>query len=169
MWRILPVIAVCLLSGCAARAQNSPTGEDSAVDRVWDLPKHPPITRDLPVLQYPDSAIRQGFEGRVLVGFDITPTGRTARVSIIWSENSVFDAWSLEFVRRIRFIVPADWNSSGALTRWRFGLVYCLHPGGQSDEFAIPVVETVTTVSSRLRGAPVRSNPGPGASRLCAQ
>jgi hypothetical protein len=64
--------------------------------------------------------------------------------------------------------VCSHWNVSGAFVRWRLGFVYCLAHSGQSDEFAIPVVTTVTVKGSRLPGAPVRSQPGPGGCKLCA-
>jgi TonB family protein len=121
-----------------------------------------------------------GVEGRALVGFDIAPTGRTTHVSIIWSENQVFESTAVEFVREIRYTVPPDWASSGALRRWRLGFVWRLFPSAsaaraaaeagprcQSDKFAIPVAETVVITGSRLRGARGELVPPPSSKGDC--
>jgi TonB family protein len=116
---------------------------------------------------YPVQARRAGLEGRVLVAFNVTPAGQATNASIIWSEESIFEAPSLGFLARTHFKVPADWPGSALSPRIRVGFVFCLKPSGQSSDFAMPV-EIITVTGSRLNGAPVRSKPSRGASGPCA-
>lgn len=143
----------------------------AGADTGWELPKLPAYSisdaaknRDW----YPLPARWNGLEGRVLVGFDIGSDGRTKNISVIWAEDQVFAANTVQLLSVVRYHVPPDWASSGARRRWRLGFVYCLVPSGQSDEFAIPV-EKVTVSGSRLSGRPVLTKPAVGASGSCAQ
>jgi len=111
---------------------------------------------------YGAKAKRLGIEGRVLVAFDVTAKGAAKNISILWSENDLLAAQTTRFLSAVRFDVPRDWQTTGALRRWRLGFVYRLSPSGQpqpsrqSDEFAIPV-EIIGITGSRLRSP--RSGP----------
>jgi TonB family protein len=152
-----------LLVGAGCGAAITGTSEDSA----WEIPKLPhakyPIDRDW----YPTSARREGLEGRVLLGFDIMATGLTHNVSVIWSDNPVFESSAVSLLKAAKFTLPSDWTSSDALHRWRVGLVFCLFPSGQPDQFAIPV-EKIYITGSRLPGAPVRTAPRPNSNGSCS-
>jgi TonB family protein len=68
-------------------------------------------TSDFPGNQefYPDSARREGLEGRVIVGCDIGSDGHTRKVSLIWSERgqrSVLAASAVRMVSTMRFKGP---------------------------------------------------------------
>jgi TonB family protein len=116
---------------------------------------------------YPPAALRDGVEGRVLIGFDITPAGLTKNVSLIWGENGTLNAMAVRVVTNYHFAVPSGWETTGALQRWRLGFVYCIPPSSQSDEFAVGPAGKVYIRGARLPGAPVRNKPEPGASSVC--
>jgi TonB family protein len=157
-------VAVLLVgAGCGAAIPG--TNEDSA----WAIPKlpHAEYSVDRDRDWYPTSARREGLEGRVLLGFDIMATGLAHNVSVIWSENRVFESSAVSLLKAAKFTLPSDWTSSDALRRWRVGFVFCLLPSGQSDQFAIPV-EKIYITGSRLRGAPVRTTPRPNSNGSCS-
>jgi len=137
-------------------------GATNADASAWEQPNLPGRKVDMSRDWYPDAAKRLGLEGRVLLGFDMKADGRAKNISVIWSENSAFEASAVEMLKSVRFTVPANWKTADASRRWRMGLVYRLYPScrsDQSDQFAIPVDKVVIT-GSRLAGAPVRSGSG---------
>lgn len=159
--------AVWALTAAVVRADpQEPThvaqaaGVDDVASHAWDLPQLPRYTSGVAREWYPDAARGRDAEGRVLLGFDITDDGRAANVSVIWSENRMFDSSAVGLVRSVHFKVPTDWARTGALTRWRLGVVYRLSPGScQSDAFAIPVQKVYITGSrlGRIVTAPLAS------------
>jgi len=134
----------------------------------WELPKLPHVQLETNRDWFPAAAKRMGLEGRVLVGFDITAQGRVTNISVIWSENSVFDSSAVEMLKGARFSVPSDWANGGALRRWRVGFVFRQSPGCQSAEFAIPV-EPVVITGSRVTGAPPRPGSRPNSDGSCTK
>lgn len=154
-------IAVLLL-GASCGATVTSTGDDSA----WEIPKLPHAKYQSNHDWYPTSARREGLEGRVLVGFDIVATGLVRNVSVIWSEDPVFESSAVSLLKGAKFTLPGDWSGSDALRRWRLGFVYCLFPSGQPDQFAIPA-EKIYITGSRLPGAPVRTVPKPNSRGSC--
>jgi TonB family protein len=161
--RVLVVLSIVPVLACVQAAvdptEPQPAGSTSqgtttdAQTSAWELPK-------LPLYQllshqdwYPLAARQAGLEGRVLVGFDITADGHIRNISVIWSENRVFESSAVALLKNARFTLPADWASTATSRRWRLGFVYRLAPGTcQSDQFAIPV-EKVFVTGSRLTGA----------------
>jgi TonB family protein len=138
----------------SANTPPTPTDRDSG---GWEIPKLPHAFQPENDREwFPPKARRMGMEGRVLVAFDITARGRAEHISVIWSESEIFESSAVNMLESTRFNVPSDWSENGAWKRWRMGFVYRLSPGCQSDQFAIPVAETVTITGSRLSGAPVR-------------
>jgi len=117
---------------------------------------------------YGATAKRQGLEGRVLVAFNITTEGQAKNVSVVWTEDSVLAANTLQLLKAVRFKVPPDWGTADIWRRWQVGFVYRLCPSGQSGEFAIPV-EPIYITGSRLPGAPVHTVPISRESDACAQ
>jgi TonB family protein len=135
------------------------------------------VNRKLPQFQfvmskgqdwYGATAKRQGLEGRVLVAFNITTDGQAKDVSVIWTEDSVLGANTLQLMKAIRFKMPPDWGPADVWRRWQVGFVYRLCPSGQPGEFAIPV-EPIYITGSRLPGAPVRTMPVTKESDACTQ
>ncbi|HUN25259.1 MAG TPA: TonB family protein [Steroidobacteraceae bacterium] len=161
MRMFVQAIAVLLVGAYCAAAPSSPS-----VDSAWQLPKLPhgnyPVDREW----YPTLARQEGMEGTVLVGFDISDKGLPQNVSVIWSENPVFESSAVSFLEAAQFTLPSNWSRSDALRRWRLGFVYCLDPSGQSDQFAIPV-EKIYIIGSRLPKAPVRTVPRPNSHGSC--
>jgi len=61
-----------------------------------------PVVREEP--RYPESALRRGIEGRVLVSFTITENGLVENARVIAAEpKNIFDAAALKAVRRWRY------------------------------------------------------------------
>jgi TonB family protein len=118
----------------------------------WDLQHWPPAYPEADRVWYPVKAIRLELEGRVLIGFDIGADGHTKNIAVIWSETPAFDSIAMEMLKETRFTVPANWARTGALTRWRAGIVFRLVPSCQSDQFAVPVTKILVT-EPRLPGA----------------
>jgi TonB family protein len=52
---------------------------------------------------YPELARKNGLEGTVAVKFIVEPDGRTSRIEIVKSDDSVFDQSALDAVRQTRF------------------------------------------------------------------
>jgi TonB family protein len=138
-----------------------------ADDGTGEQPALPRIESSGSLDFYPPAALSDGIEGRVLIGFDITPAGHTKNVSLIWGENGILNAMALRVVTNYHFAVPADWERTGALQRWRLGFVYCIPPSSQSDEFAVAPGGKVYIRGARLPGATVRNKPDPKASSIC--
>jgi TonB family protein len=159
--------AVCALAILQAHADPIEPSADTpaalatkAETSGWEVPALPHFQAAFGQDWFPVVAKRMGLEGRVLVGFDIDARGRAKNISVIWSENTVFESSAVEILKGARFSLPSDWANSGASRRWRLGFVYRLFPAScQSDQFAIPVEKVVIT-GSRLTGAPVRSGSG---------
>jgi TonB family protein len=133
MRRLYAALLVTLLSAGSARAL--------ADEANWEQPRLPAVAWGRNT--YPPEAMRDTRQGRVLVAFDITPTGATRNVSILWAEDDVFREPALRMVANARFKVPDDWSATGARRRWRVGVVYRLDVPMlsqlQSDRFAVPV------------------------------
>jgi TonB family protein len=161
--RVPVVLSIVSVLACVQAAADptepqppASTPQETTTDAqtsAWGLPK-------LPLYQllshqdwYPLAAREASLEGRVLVGFDITADGHVRNISVIWSENGVFESSAVALLKSARFTLPADWASTATSRRWRLGFVYRLAPDTcQSDQFAIPV-EKILITGSRLSGA----------------
>lgn len=87
---------------------------------------------------YPPVARRRGLQGRVLVEFTISPTGRVNDPPTVLAaepENAaVLQDGALMYMRAVRFAVPADWQAAGGPSRkFRFSFVFLLRPCRQND------------------------------------
>ena len=126
--------------------------EPKEPDSGWAQPKMPAVKLSTQEHFYPDAARVHDIQGRVLVAFDITPAGFAKNISILWAEHEVFRKSAIHMLESAHFVVPNDWVATGALRRWRAGVVYRLvspaPPQSQSDEFAIPVEKVYVTASS---------------------
>jgi TonB family protein len=145
------VIAILTLVLGIANASIAAEAGDAEWDG-WAPPKLPHFTFPNESF-YPVEALRRGVEGRVLVGFDITTDGKAKNISVIWAEDQRLADAAQHMMSTSRFDVPADWASSGAWQRWRAGFVFCMVPGKQSGEFAIPV-DIITVRGSRTPNYP---------------
>lgn len=148
-------------------ADTREAGGADADASAWELPTLPGFKPDNSRDWYPAAAKRLGLEGRVLLGFDIKADGSPKNISVIWSENSFFEASAMEMLKAVRFTLPANWASSNASRRWRLGFVYRLYRSCQSDQFAIPVEKVVIT-GYRQTGAPVRPSSRASSDGACA-
>ena len=61
--------------------------QDSAAARQPPLPK----MKSSKGLYYPDAAKRVGAEGKVIIGFDIAANGRATDISLISSDDKIFE------------------------------------------------------------------------------
>jgi TonB family protein len=159
--RLLPTLLIILASVSALSADEPVVESDP-----FQLPKLPKVDFSQNMAWYPDRARVAGLEGRALVAFDITPVGSARRISILWTEDALLASAAVQMLSKAHFKVPVDWQTSGALRRWRLGFIYCLPPSSQSEEFGVPV-ETVLITGSRLPGAPQRHAPDPNVKSRC--
>lgn len=145
----------------SAAAANEPTPATRA--------RLPPAKGIDNVLYYQEQARRAGREGRVELEFDIGADGKANHVAVLLADDRLLARDARELLRAIRFDVPSDWQSSGlGSTRYRLGMVYCLPPSGQNEQFAEDVSKMIIT-AARVPGAPVRHPVRPGAYGRCAQ
>lgn len=132
-------------------------------------PKLPPARSIDAVLYYPAEARRLGREGRVELEFNIDADGRADHVAVLLADDKALAGDARTLLSAVRFDVPSDWRASGLeALRYRLGMVYCLPPSGQSEQFPEPVSRMIIT-ATRRPGAPVKHPLSPGASGRCAQ
>lgn len=101
-----------------------------------------PITRHMVDAFYPSPARRLSQEGRALVAFKVSSTGRAVDIRVSAAEpKGVFDKAAIAFMRAVEFDVPGDWEPSGGAHReLTFALVFRLQPcpGAQPREKLVP-------------------------------
>ncbi|MBS0364885.1 MAG: energy transducer TonB [Proteobacteria bacterium] len=141
---------IALLSISAFVANPLSADEAKEVEPAWAQPKMPAVIFPPGMVDwYPPVARRCNIQGRVLVGFDVTPAGVVKKTSIIWAEDEIFSESTIRGFASLRFAVPDDWATTGAWRRWRAGVVYRLAPSAHiqapSYEFAIPVESIYVT------------------------
>jgi hypothetical protein len=83
---------------------------------------------------YPSASVRLCEQGRGLVEFAISPTGRATDVSDVSSQVDKWTLWparledaALRYVRALEFDVPSDWEAS-AKRRYRFSFIFLVRP-----------------------------------------
>jgi TonB family protein len=138
---------------------------DSAATKPPPLPKLKSVGKGV---AYPDAAKRVGVEGKVIIGFDIAADGRAINISLVSSDDTVFEKPAMELLRSATFELPK--RADGAIiheTRYRAGFVFCLPPSSLDDNFPMPVIPIVIS-STRMRGSPIRNPPPAGATGQCA-
>lgn len=132
-------------------------------------PKLPPAKGIDNVLYYQEEARRSGREGRVELEFNIGADGKANHVAVLLADDQGLVRDARELLRAIRFDVPSDWPTLGlGSTRYRLGMVYCLPPSGQNEQFPEAISKMIIT-AARVPGAPVRHPVRPGAYGRCAQ
>lgn len=87
---------------------------------------------------YPPAARRRGLQGRVLVEFTISPTGRVDDPPTVLAaepeNDTVLPEGALMYMRAARFAVPADWQAAGGPSRkFRCSFVFLLRPCREND------------------------------------
>lgn len=120
-------------------------------------------------LAYPDAAKRLGAEGKVILGFDIAADGRATNISLVSSDDPIFEKPAMDLLKVATFELSKAEN--GELiheTRYRLGLVFCLPPSSLDDTFPMRVIPIVVS-STRIRGSPIRNPPARGAVGQCAR
>jgi len=132
-------------------------------------PKLPPAKSIDNVLYYQEQARRLGREGRVELEFNIGADGKANHVAVLLADDQMLARDARKLLGAIRFDVPNGWQASGLDSlRYRLGMVYCLPPSGQSEQFP-EEVSKLTITAARVPGAPVRHPVHPGADGRCAQ
>ena len=140
----------------------------NAPDRMV-RPKLPPAKSIGAVLYYHAEALRSGREGRVELEFNIGTDGKPNRITVLLADDKALARDAQELLDGILFDVSSNWSALGLESvRYRLGMVYCLPPSGQSEQFP-EVVSTMIITAARIPGSPVRHPVHPGASGRCAQ
>jgi hypothetical protein len=103
----------------------------------------------------------------VLVAFDIVKDGRVANLSIIFSDDGVFENTVKEYMSGLRFDVPSDWATSQShYERYHIGFVFCIPPSSFVETFGI-AASPVTISTNRIPGSPIRNPPAAEATGPC--
>jgi hypothetical protein len=132
-------------------------------------PRLPPAKRIDGGLYYHSEARRLGREGRVEFEFNIAGNGRANHVTVLLTDDHALAPDARELLEAIHFDVPADWQTSGlGAMRYRLGMVFCLPPSGQTEQFP-EAVSTMIITAARIPGSPIRHPVPPGAYGRCAQ
>jgi TonB family protein len=91
-----------------------------------DGQKLPELINHGPGVYYPEPAKRRSAEGRVLIGFKISPAGRVVDQRIVKAEpKRLFEKTSMDELGSWTFAVPKDWNTQRELT---ITFIYVLAP-----------------------------------------
>jgi len=114
----------CVIVGMAMFLSASLTHADEV-----RLPM-PAITVELNKTPYPDAALKNQLQGRVLVAFNISKRGRAEEENVVEAEpQDVFEKSALDLVKKVKFSVPDNWEqAAGPLQRYRLSVVYKLYP-----------------------------------------
>jgi TonB family protein len=121
------------------------------------------------VIYYPETAKRAGLEGKVIVAFDIVAGGRVANLSVIFSDDGVFENTAKEYMSGLRVDIPSDWAKfQGHYERYHTGFVFCIPPSSLVETFGI-AAWPVTISTNRIPGSPIRNPPAVGATGSCAR
>lgn len=108
----LPFFLVfCFVFCTAGYAQNEVVGENSKLGKLDQKPTYP---SGLPAMStfiksnmvYPDSALNQSIQGKVLVKFVIDTTGSVAEATIVTSVHPLLDNEALRVVRLMNGWTP---------------------------------------------------------------
>jgi TonB family protein len=154
------LVAIAMIHSSRGVADESP----GAVSEKQILP---PLKSSKDIY-YPEPAKRVGLEGKVLVAFDIVTGGRVANVSVLFSDDRVFENTAKEYVSGLRFDVPGDWaKSQSHYERYHIGFVFCIPPSSLVESFGI-AASPVTISTNRIADSPIRNPPAAGATGPCA-
>ena len=159
------LVLVMVLSAARAVGLAAAANESAPVAR----PKLPPAKSIDNVLYYQEEARRLGREGRVEFEFNIAADGKANHVAVLLADDPVLARDARKLLGAITFDVPSDWQTSGLESmRYRLGMIYCLPPSGQNEQFPEDVSK-LTITAARVPGAPVKHPVAPGADGRCAQ
>jgi TonB family protein len=118
-------------------------------------------------LYYPETAKRDGLEGKVLVAFDIVADGHAANLAILFSDDPSFENTARQYISGLRFEVPSNWaNSEGRYARYHIGFVFCIPPSSVVGTFGV-AASPVIVRTNRITGSPIRNPPVAGATGPC--
>jgi len=158
VWRVAQVLGLSILGAVSAAANQSTPAR-----------RLPPAKSIDGILYYHAEARRLGREGRVELEFNIGADGKATHVTVLLADDRALAPDARELLEAISFDVPRDWQSSGSeAMRYRLGLVYCLPPSGQKEQFP-EAVSTMIITAARIPGSPVRHPVPAGANGRCAQ
>jgi TonB family protein len=159
------LVLVMILSIARAVGPSAAAAESTAAPR----PKLPPAKSIEGVLYYQKEALRLGREGRVELEFNIGPDGKPDHVAVLLADDQALARDARDLLEAIRFDVPLDWEASGMESmRYRLGMVYCLPPSGQTEQFPEDISKMIIT-AARIPGSPVKHPVHPGDYGRCAQ
>jgi TonB family protein len=157
---VILLVAIALLHSSRGVADGSP----GVVSEKETLP---PLKSNKGIY-YPESAKRTGLEGKVLVAFDIVKDGRVANLSVLFSDDGVFESTAKEYMSGLRFDVPSDWATSQShFERYHIGFVFCIPPSSLVETFGIAASPVIIS-TNRIPGSPIRNPPAAGTTGPCA-
>lgn len=137
-----------------------------ADEAVQTLPKLKSLK---PMLTYPDAALRAGLEGKALAAFNLGADGRVTNGAVIYSDDSLFSKYVLEFLSNLRF----DMNDAAARSpppaRYRLGFVFCLPPSTLDEHFEVSIAAPIIVKATRLPRSPIRNFPERGTAGPCVK
>jgi hypothetical protein len=159
------LVLVVVLSAARAAGLAAAANESTPVAR----PKLPPAKSIDNVLYYQEEARRLGREGRVEFEFNIGADGKANHAALLLADDPMLARDARKLLGAITFDVPSDWQASrlGSM-RYRLGMVYCLPPSGQNEQFP-EEVSKLTITAARVPGAPIKHPLHAGADGRCAQ
>jgi len=140
------LLGLTLLAGVLVHAVGA-----SADEATVALPPILGISYD-----YPASARRLNQQGRFLVELSINAAGRTTDVALLAAEpQGVFDRSLVVNLRRLRFRVPHDWQSSGrSARRFRVNVLFLIRPCREKGPCAeLPPLTADPTIT--FTGSPI--------------
>jgi TonB family protein len=110
MRNILVLTAIFILSFSGhAFAQSTP---DPSQDQFIDVSEEPHETVPLEkLIVYPDSALRNGIEGKVTLQALIGKDGSVEKVEVVKSDNAIFNDAAIDAMRREKF-TPGNLNGT---------------------------------------------------------
>ena len=105
---------------------------------------------------YPDVSVRLHEQGRGLIEFSVSPTGRASDIAVVSPRSTDWpprlEAAALQYLGHLEFSVPASWGASGGTKhRYRFSFIFLLRPcsdGGSCEDLApFPADYSVTVIA----------------------
>jgi TonB family protein len=151
------VFGVCLISAlvsCAAPALPPSQVVAPPADSVGQIPrKLPPAKGHIDLSggdPYPEQAKRQSLTGRVLVEFQVNPSGKATSVRVLAADAApVLRSGAVDFIKRMTFDVSGPGFDPADPTPFRTSVLFCLLSCG--GLVAYPGTEPMTLTGSPLR------------------
>lgn len=124
-------------SGSSEQVQRTENPERLSGRRVFDYAhRMPEIVGGLGAyyihIDYPESAIRQGIEGRLVLSFIVDTEGHTSEIKVVQSLHPACDSAAVQALRRTRF-VPGSHDGEPVQVKMRLPVRFQLVPHASSE------------------------------------